>query len=74
MFSGLVWTGKKSVEMVLADQLGSLDSVARDVVKAEQIVDFTQEDNLADQLAKRLSAAGAESFANWLAQTRSAIR
>ncbi len=38
MFSGLIWTGQKSVELGLADGFGSLDSVARDVIKAEEIV------------------------------------
>ncbi|MEX1167945.1 MAG: S49 family peptidase, partial [Hydrogenophaga sp.] len=41
MFSGLVWNGQQAVELGLADGLGSLDSVARDVVKAQDIVDYT---------------------------------
>src|SRR5450631_2455058 len=41
IFSGYVWTGPKSIELGLADALGSVDSVARDVIKAEEIVDFT---------------------------------
>src|SRR5213078_1320932 len=41
MFSGLIWTGQKSIEIGLADSLGSLESVARDVIKAEEIVDYT---------------------------------
>ncbi len=57
VFSGLFWTGQQAVEMGLADQLGSLDEVARDVVKAEEIVDYTRRENVAERLAKRFGAA-----------------
>lgn len=54
MFSGLVWSGERGVQLGLADSLGSLDYVARDVVKAEDIVDYTPEESIADRLARRL--------------------
>ena len=57
MFSGLFWTGQQAVQMGLADGLGSLDSVARDVVKAEDIIDYTRRDNVAERLVKRFGAA-----------------
>ena len=57
MFSGLFWTGAQAVQMGLADQLGSLDSVARDVVKAEKLVDYTNKENIAERLAKRFGTA-----------------
>ena len=56
-FSGLFWNGEEAVRQGLADQLGSLDQVARDVIKAEDIVDYTQKANLAERLAKRFGAA-----------------
>ncbi len=56
-FSGLFWNGEEAVHQGLADPLGSLDHVARDVVKAEDIVDYTQKENLAERLAKRFGAA-----------------
>jgi protease-4 len=59
MFSGLIWTGQKSVELGLADGIGSLESVARDVVKAEDIVDFTQKENIAEKFARRFGASAA---------------
>ena len=59
MFSGLVWTGQKSVELGLADAFGSLDYVAREVVKAEKVVDYTQKENLAEKFARRLGAGAA---------------
>jgi len=76
-FSGLVWSGEKSVQLGLADGFGSLDSVARDVIKAEQIVDFTTEESFSEQFARRLGATAADSFFNGLiatqAQQRAAI-
>jgi len=57
LFSGLFWTGERSVELGLADELGSLDVVARDVVKAEEIVDFTRRENIAERIAKRVGAS-----------------
>ena len=60
LFSGLIWTGAQGVDMGLVDGLGSLDSVARDVIKAEHIVDYTERANVAERFAKRFGAAGAE--------------
>ena len=56
-FSGLFWIGQQAIELGLADQLGSLDFVAREIVKAEDIVDYTRRDNLAERLAKRFGAS-----------------
>jgi protease-4 len=61
IFSGLVWTGQRAVELGLADGYGTLDSVARDVFKAENIVDYTQDENYLEQISKRLGAGAAES-------------
>jgi protease-4 len=62
MFSGLVWSGEKSIQLGLADGLGNVESVARDVVKAEDIVDFTQREGLAERLAGRLGATLAKGW------------
>ncbi|MFZ4479015.1 MAG: S49 family peptidase [Rhodoferax sp.] len=56
-FSGLFWTGQQAIELGLADQLGNLDFVAREVVKAEEIVDYTRRENVAERLVKRFGAA-----------------
>jgi protease-4 len=59
-FSGLFWTGAKAVEMGLADGFGTVDSVARNELKAEDIVDYTQHEGLSDKLLKKFgTAAGA---------------
>jgi protease-4 len=60
MFSGLFWSGEQAIEMGLADHLGSLDYVAREVVKAEEVIDYTRRDNVAERLAKRFGAAMGE--------------
>ncbi|HEX8010817.1 MAG TPA: S49 family peptidase [Casimicrobiaceae bacterium] len=57
LFSGLVWNGARSVELGLADGLGSVDYVAREVIKAEDVVDFTVKENLSERLARRFGAA-----------------
>ena len=56
-FSGLFWSGQQAVELGLADQFGSLDYVAREIVKAEDLVDYTRRDNVAERLVKRFGAA-----------------
>ncbi|MBL8468917.1 S49 family peptidase [Methyloversatilis discipulorum] len=61
MFSGLMWSGSRSIELGLADDLGSVEYVARDVVKAADIVDFTQRQNIAERFAKQLGADLGES-------------
>jgi protease-4 len=60
MFSGLFWSGQQAIELGLADSLGGLDYVAREVIKAEDIVDYTRRDNVAERLAKRFGAAMGE--------------
>jgi protease-4 len=57
MFSGLVWNGAKSVELGLTDGLGTVDSVARDVFKTPDVVDYTTKENIAERFAKRFGAA-----------------
>jgi protease-4 len=57
MFTGLFWTGEQAVELGLADRLGNLEFVAREIVKTEDIIDYTRRDNVAERLAKRFGAA-----------------
>ena len=62
MFSGLMWTGTKSIELGLTDALGSVDFVAREIIRAEDIVDYTQKENIAERFAKRFGAAMASAW------------
>ena len=55
---GLFWNGEEAVKMGLADDFGNLDFVAREVVKAEEVLDYTPRDNVAERLAKRFAAIG----------------
>jgi protease IV len=59
-FTGLFWSGQQAVELGLADKIGTLDFVAREVVKAPDLVDYTKRDNVAERLAKRFGAAMGE--------------
>jgi protease-4 len=63
MFTGMVWTGARSIELGLTDGLGTVDSVARDVIKAENVVDYTLQPTLAERLADRFGASVGDAFA-----------
>ena len=56
MFSGLMWTGSQSIALGLSDDFGTVDSVARDVIKVENILDYSVKENIAERVAKRLGA------------------
>ena len=62
IFSGIVWTGQKSIELGLADALGSAEYVAREIIKAEDIVDYTAKESFAERFAKRLGSATANAL------------
>lgn len=59
-FSGLFWNGEQAVKLGLADEFGTLDFVAREVVKAEEVIDYTPRENIAERLARRFGAAMGE--------------
>ena len=73
MFSGLIWSGAASIDLGLADGIGSLDYVAREVVKAKDIVDYTPQENIADRLARRLGTAIGSTVRPWL-ESRTHLR
>ncbi len=56
-FSGLFWNGEEAIKLGLADHLGNLDYVAREVIQAEEIIDYTPKENVAERLAKRFGAS-----------------
>ncbi len=62
IFSGLFWTGSRAIKLGLADDLGTVDSVARDVLKAEDVVDYTVREGLSDRVLKKFGAAVGESM------------
>lgn len=71
MFSGLMWTGAQSIKLGLADDFGSVDSVARDVIKADKVLDYSVKDNIAERFAKRLGAGAVNGF--WKGFSESAM-
>jgi len=74
LFSGLVWNGEDAVKLGLADRYGNLDFVAREVVKAEEIVDYTPRDNVAERLAKRFGAGVAAGMVRAVRDTAPSLR
>ena len=74
IFSGLFWTGEQAIDLGLADKLGSLDFVAREVVQAEEIIDYTRRENVAERLAKRFGAAMGVGAARALQSTSTQLR
>ena len=74
MFSGLMWTGSQSIQMGLADDFGTVDSVARDLIKAESILDYSVKENIAERFAKRLGAEMGQSLGMRLFGNSGAMR
>jgi protease-4 len=74
-FSGLFWTGSKAVELGLADGFGTVESIARDEFKAEDIVDYTQHEGLPERVLKKFGAAmGAGAMKSMVSGTGSHLR
>ena len=73
VFSGLMWTGSQSIHLGLADELGNVESVARDVIQVENILDFSVKENIAERFAKRLGADVSESLM-WLFEGKTVFR
>ncbi len=63
LFSGLFWTGEQSIALGLADDYGTVDSVARDVIKADDVVDYTEKQSIGERLARRFGSQVGTSFA-----------
>ncbi len=66
MFSGLIWTGEEGIELGLVDELGSTEQVARDVIKQDDIIDFTPRELFLDRLADRVGASIGQVFRSQL--------
>jgi protease IV len=73
-FSGLVWTGEKSIDLGLADGFGNVEFVAREVIKAEEVVDFTRRPGIAERLARRFGTGAAEALASFSLQALPQLR
>lgn len=60
LYSGLIWTGEQAVGLGLVDKLGDSDYVARELIGASEIVDYTRKQNPFDRFANKIGAAAAE--------------
>ncbi len=74
LFSGLIWTGQGGIQLGLADAIGTVDTVARDVIKAENIVDYTQKESLTEKFARRVGVTAARTFSEILLQSAPTVR
>lgn len=70
IFSGIVWTGERSIDLGLADAMGNAEYVAREVIKSEELVDFTPREGFSDLFTKRFG----QIVMNILSDTISAFR
>ena len=62
VFSGLFWSGEQGIKLGLADALGSADYVAREVIKQEDMIDYTYQETVVDRFAKKIGASMAKSI------------
>lgn len=74
LFSGLVWSGEQALDLGLVDGLGSSSYVAREVIGAKELVDFTVEESPLDRFSKKLGASVASEMAMWLGFNGPALR
>jgi len=64
LYSGLVWTGEESIKIGLVDGLGNSSYVAREIIKAETIIDYTPKPNFIDRFADRIGVSFGSSISS----------
>lgn len=74
IFSGLFWTGEEALKLGLVDEFGSTSFVAREVIGAEDIIDFTRHEGVVDRFARRLGGAMTKSLSSEILGSRPALR
>jgi len=74
IFTGLVWTGEESMELGLIDGLGSSSYVAREIIEAEEIINYTPRDTFFERFADRLGATFASSLSQVLGLKQNSLR
>jgi protease-4 len=71
----LFWSGAKAVDLGLADGFGTVNSVARNELKAEELIDYTQHEGLSERVLKKFGAAiGAGAFKSIAGTVRPVLR
>ncbi len=74
LYSGLVWTGDEGIELGLVDAIGSSSYVAREIIGAEEIVEYTTEPDLIKRISDRIGVAMARSLAEVINSGTGSIR
>ena len=74
LFSGLIWSGEQALELGLVDKLGNSSYVAREVIGAKELVDYTVQESPFDRFAKKMGASVAERLALWTGFQGPALR
>ncbi|MCY1228891.1 signal peptide peptidase SppA, 36K type [compost metagenome] len=74
LFSGLVWSGEQALELGLVDKLGNTSFVAREVIGAKEIVDYTVQESPFDRFSKKFGASVAERLALWMGFQGTSLR
>jgi protease-4 len=74
VYNGLVWTGDEGIELGLVDAIGSSSYVAREIIEAEEIVDFTKKPDLLERLSDRIGVAMARSLGDIINSGTGSIR
>jgi protease-4 len=64
LFSGLVWTGEEGIKQGIVDAVGNQDYVAKELIGAEKLVDFSQQEHLLDKIAGKLGASFGQAIAS----------
>lgn len=74
VFSGLIWSGEQSLELGLIDGLGSSQHVAREVIKAEKIIDYTEKVDILDRFADRVGVSISKMWLQTLGLTQPSLK
>ncbi|MEH6455486.1 MAG: S49 family peptidase [Cocleimonas sp.] len=64
IFSGLFWTGEDAKALGLIDGYGSPASIAREIIKAETMINFSPKDDVFERLSKRVGTSAASILLN----------
>ena len=73
LFSGLVWTGDEGIKLGLADEVGDVRSVAKNVIGAEEVVNFTVRERLIDRVSQRIGSSVGHTLQQALGLTSSIL-
>jgi len=74
LFSGKFWDGKRSIELGLADEVGDVDYVAREVIKAKDVVNYTPKPDFLKRFADRIGATMANVMTEQMGLNPGSIR